>query len=93
LFSFIGFFQCCFFGVPLLQRDVDIGVHYICTPNDLVYTPLHTNFLPFLGCMCMYTNTFGVHVLVHLLFGVHCGLTPILLVYTPLHTKILVYMK
>jgi hypothetical protein len=28
-FLSLAFFQCCFFGVPLLQPDVDIGVHYL----------------------------------------------------------------
>jgi hypothetical protein len=79
--------------VPLVQPDVDIGVHYLCTPNDLVYIPVHTNVLPFLGYICMYINIFGVHVYAHLLFGVHYGLIPILLVYTLVYTKILVYMK
>jgi hypothetical protein len=91
--SLLCFFQVFFFGLPLVQPDVDIGVCSLCTPDDLVYILLHTNFLPFLGCICTYPNFFGVHVYVNLLFGVHYGLTPILLVYTLAHTKILVYMK
>ena len=87
------FFQALFFGVPLVHPDVDIGVRSLCTPNELVYILFHTNFLPFLGCICMYPNVFGVHVYAQLLFGVHYGLTPILLVYTLVHTKFLVYMK